>query len=151
MDFARQPNSANRASSLVQCTVNSISKAKPNVNMVRLSLQGLRPSMNLVACRLSRPCIPSKCTFRAALRRTERRYTSRTHLAKAADDEFDAQLENDINESTLAIDEMVTSISKNLFIDTATAYVVGRVNQYFNLGSSRVPFFTISKPLLRSI
>ena len=47
------------------------------------------------------------------------------HITRATDD-FDSQLENDINESTSAVDDMVQEISKNLFIDTATAFVVGR-------------------------
>jgi len=42
---------------------------------------------------------------------------------------FDADLEKDINESTLAVEDMMQEISKNLFIDTATAYVVGRARE----------------------
>jgi hypothetical protein len=48
-----------------------------------------------------------------------------------ASNQFDADLEKDINESTVAVDTMVQEISKNLFIDTATAYVVGRFGYYF--------------------
>jgi hypothetical protein len=90
-----------------------------------MMVQSLRPSMHLVACTLARPCISRRPTTKGPIRIRKIGFKPRLNITKAAD-EFDAQLEKDINESTIAVDDMVQEISKNLFIDTATAYVVGR-------------------------
>ncbi|KAG7670239.1 hypothetical protein Ndes2526A_g06579 [Nannochloris sp. 'desiccata'] len=91
--------------------------------MALQALQGLCPSMHL-ACRLARPCFPPKSTLRSSFRSLKTGVKPKLCIAKASSD-FGADLEKDINESTLAVDTMVQEISKTLFIDTATAYVVG--------------------------
>lgn len=96
-----------------------------NSIMALQALQGLCPSMHL-ACRLARPCFPPKSTLRSSFRSLKTGVKPKLCIAKASSD-FGADLEKDINESTLAVDTMVQEISKTLFIDTATAYVVGRL------------------------
>jgi hypothetical protein len=92
--------------------------------MTLQTLQGLRPCTHLMACKLARPFVTPKPMFEGPSRRRKIAYKHSLLITKSSDD-FDAQLEKDINESTQAVDAMVQEISKNLFIDTATAYVVG--------------------------
>ena len=93
--------------------------------MVPQTLQGLCRFRPPLACRLARAHLPPNSITKTFFRSQKNAFKPRMHITRATDD-FDSQLENDINESTSAVDDMVQEISKNLFIDTATAFVVGR-------------------------
>lgn len=47
-------------------------------------------------------------------------------VARNANADITGDLERDIDASTAAIDEMVREVTKNLFIDIASAYVTGK-------------------------
>ena len=52
---------------------------------------------------------------------------------KNEDREIQAELERDIDASTVAVDEIVRQVNRSLFIDTATSFVTGKLEKFYTI------------------
>lgn len=117
--FKKKRASGSRCDVSIDLHIHTASKNKPISNMAAQCLRVWRQR----ACSVRMPCISP---VRPALRPPRPvAVPQRQHVVTTARGKMEESLDREIEATAAAIDAMVREVTKELFVDTAAAYVTG--------------------------